>query len=149
VIGLKPGIAWEYLHVAEVELYDSAGTRITAGLKATASSTVSSNELAANVLDGNPGTICHTIELDAAAALTVQYRCPGGATTLSRVVITNRVGCCRDRLNKFRLKFINSGGSEDREAFDFVNSRASYTIPAYSGGVCTLLHPALPRHVLI
>ncbi len=129
VIDLKPGISQQtWLHVAEVELYNSAGR--VAAVQATLSTT--DHHPASNALDGNTGTFCHTGGSDPAPSLTVKYVCPGGATSLSRVIVTNRQDSqYQGRLNNFRLRFLNVGGSEDRTAFQFLSARPVYNIPAF------------------
>jgi hypothetical protein len=149
VIDLKPGVTQQTrLHVAEVELAvvrNTAGYTKVPAVQATLSST--DQNPATNVLDGNTSTYCHTLGSDLAPKLTVTYVCPGGATSLSRVVVTNRQdGNYMNRLNNFRLRFHSASGSEDRTAFQFLSARPVYNIPVFANSALLplLLRPMRP-----
>jgi hypothetical protein len=60
----------------------------------------------------------------------VRYDCPGGKTTAARVVVHNRdEDCCRERLNRFSLDFVDASGQVDPQlTFSFSGGQPVYTV---------------------
>lgn len=63
---------------------------------------------ASNVLDGNSNTFSHT---NSAANNWIQLNLQTGVRALSSVEITNRMDCCGDRLDEFRIEWQKNGES--------------------------------------
>jgi hypothetical protein len=134
-VRLNAGAAWQYLHLAEINMYNNAGNLMSKNGLAALSTVYDSNGEyfpAANCVDGNAATVCGTAAGDASARLRVHYACPTGWTrgSLSRVVVTNRAGdsALMARINSFTLDFRNMAGAIDTPSYAFAGGAASYTI---------------------
>jgi hypothetical protein len=115
----------DYLNLGEVELFDMAGQKLApASLVFTLGSTLDSYR-SSNCNDGNPFTMCHTLLTTPTLAIT--YPC-AGPTSVSKVIVTNRVDCCKDRIVKFTMDFLDATGKADRPSYQFPTPQASYTV---------------------
>jgi hypothetical protein len=112
IIQRTPGATWNFLNIAEVDLYDAAGNPYPKSSLVAALSSVYDVDAdfhpANNCIDGSGSTICHSS--DAAAdnnpRLKVSYPCSTRWTrgSLSRVVVTNRAGdTVQQRINSYTL----------------------------------------------
>jgi hypothetical protein len=115
----------------EVQLFDTAGNQIpSASLRAALTSTWDDSKAygAHLCIDGNPATFCHSRE-GSSEMLRVTYQCPSRFTSLSKVVVLNRMGAQQEgaRIASFSLEFVNFYGTVDRGSFQFVGVQPSYT----------------------
>ena len=123
----------DFLNLAEVKLYAADGAQITpvAASISTAYAGITATDSAANAIDNNLASICHTAPGDPSPTLTVSYSCPGGKTTAAKVVVHNRdEDCCRYRLTYFSLDFVDASGQVDpQRTFSFAGSgQPVYTV---------------------
>ncbi len=124
----------DYLNLGEVELFDMAGQKLApASLVFTLGSTLDSYR-SSNCNDGNPFTMCHTLLTTPTLAIT--YPC-AGPTSVSKVIVTNRVDCCKDRIVKFTMDFLDATGKADRPSYQFPTTGPSYTVTVQGAGAVT------------
>lgn len=115
-----------------MDLFDAAGAQLPRAFLTLAMGSVYQNANgsiwpAVNCNDGSSDTICHTNNTD--PTLTVKYPCAGGATSLSKVRVTNWLdACCQSRLTSFSLDFLNATGGKDRASYKFEEARPTYSI---------------------
>jgi hypothetical protein len=125
----------DYLNLGEVELFDMAGQKLApASLVFTLGSTWD-NSGASQCNDGNPATTCHTQLTTPTLAIT--YPC-AGPTSVSKVVVTNRVDCCKERIVKFTMDFLNATGNTDRPSYQFPTPQVSYAVTVPGAGASTV-----------
>jgi hypothetical protein len=89
-LSLASGVAFEYLHVSEVELYDSSGSKVpSSSLVATASSAYDPYTLASKAIDGiaDQSNMMCTSASDASPSLRIAYPCASGSSSLSKVCV--------------------------------------------------------------
>jgi hypothetical protein len=123
------------LNLAEVKLYAANGAQITPVAASISTVYDGTTDGAANTIDNNLATHCHTAWGDTRPMLNVSYSCPGGKTTAARVVVHNRdEDCCRHRLDVFSLDFVDASGQVDpRLTFSFSGSEPVYTVLGIRG----------------
>jgi hypothetical protein len=129
--------ALDLINLNEVQLFDANGAPVQptnptlSSVFADAYDTYSVNKC----FDGNLSTICHTDpgQGDNSPFLEIPYACPGGYTSLSRVLVANRFyPQTKDRINAFTLDFFDAARHKDRPSYTFAGGLANYTIWANS-----------------
>lgn len=124
------------INLADVELYDAANVMLPRQQLSFSLSTTYYGypDYAPNQCnDGNLYTICHTgnaIEMgDNQPWLRIDYNCVGGSTSLSRVLVINRDGCCQERIMDYQMEFLNVAGVADMATYRFASVQPTYNIP--------------------
>jgi hypothetical protein len=126
----------DHLNLGEVELFDMAGQKLApASLAFTLGSTHDYNSRASQCNDGNYATMCAS-QLSP-PTLTITYPC-AGPTSVSKVIVTNRVDCCKERIVKFTMDFLNATGNTDRPSYQFPTPQASYAVTVPGAGAPTV-----------
>lgn len=117
----------EYLHLAEVTLFNASGAAIPLSAVNVTSANFLQDSPAARCSDGRADTLCHSAA--GIAWLQLSYACAGGRTSVSRVVVLNRAdGGLQYRLNAYRMEFLDAGGTADRPPYQFSGGLSNYTI---------------------
>jgi len=121
------------LQLAEVQVFDLAGTNVALGKTATQSSIYPGGD-AFKAVDGNTngtfgsGSVTHTNCTDPAASWQVNL---GSDTQIARIVLWNRTDCCSERLNNGVLEVLDASGTviwtQNLSYMQYVPS-ASFTI---------------------
>jgi hypothetical protein len=124
-----------YLNLREVQLFSAAGLLQPKASLIPFLTTTGFGYSASICFDGditNDMLPCLTLDTtsgDRYPSMSIQYPCETGATSLSKVVVYNRM-TVPDRLNSFTLVFMNVARSQDRPTYAFAGSLAVYQIPA-------------------
>lgn len=116
------------INLAEVRLFNRANNQIPASQLLVALSSTHSVFAVQNCFDGNPGTICHSLNWDSGDSdpkLLVRYPC---SEELSRVEVVNRQDCCRERIADFQMRFLDASGAVLRQTFQFTGGESAYTV---------------------
>ena len=129
------------INLARVELYDGVTKLATTSLTFTLSNSYGPSYTGASCNDLDDNTICHSSLVgdlydntysDTNTFLVID----AGAQNFNRVVVTNRVGCCQERINPATL-FIYHGSLQLR-ALTFASlgtpSAATFTFSNWGGG---------------
>ncbi len=129
----------DVISLAEVELYDSANLQVLGTVSSFQRSSVysllsSATDSGAKCNDKDASTVCQSTAGDVFPALRVSYPCLGGGTSLSRVVVVNRLTCCRELIGRFAMDFVDASGALDRPSYYFPEGQASYSIDTVTTG---------------
>ena len=152
-----PAAAGSAINLAEVQLFDQAGAKMSSSLlNFTLSSTLvwegnsfsagycndgslASSPWVGSIFNTGAGQICHSSTGDPNPMLVVTYPCSLG---LSQVVVTNQYDCCSDRINDFSLD-VTDAKDEVAYTYAFALSAPSYTIRIPSECSCTVFCPCV------
>lgn len=120
----------ETLNLAEIQLFAGGGLRLLpVQLRAKMSTVRDLSHSASKCIDGDLLTFCQTLATDVRPVLTIDYPCPTGHTSLTKVIVTNianqQMG---DRVNSFTLDFLDAGGLEDHPSYVFEGGKPLYAI---------------------
>jgi len=146
----------DYLHLAEVQLYNSNGaiidrTLLNFQLSSTMSwkgvlmqagncndGSTSSNLFMNGVPNKGTGQICHSNDGDKSPMLKITYPCSSG---LSKVVVHNRGDCCRDRIDAFTLDALV--GTAVVKSYILAPTRDVYSVDVPVGELASDWHACL------
>lgn len=121
----NPTKTWDYLNLAEVEMWDARGVQVPrTSLTVAMSSTWDNVWVPGNAIDGNTATISHagSNTVDLSPYLHVGYPC---STSIASIKITNRQDCCQTRLQSYMVQLVTSGTVKWQS--EFTSAQASYT----------------------
>lgn len=137
--GPRPQYA-DTIALAEVELYDMAGVQLpdtTSSFQRSSVYALLKNpaDTGARCNDKDASTVCTSNAGEVLPMLRVSYPCLGGSSSISRVVVVNRMSCCWDLISRFDMDFVDASGALDRPSYYFSEGVAEYSIfTATTGG---------------
>lgn len=120
------------INLTELRLFNISGAQIPSSQLSVTMSSTMNPYYAANCIDGRDTSstttpnVCSTTAGGSSPWLRINHSC--SVLPLSRLQVTNRHDCCRDRITAFRMRFLNAAGGEWRSAFGFNSVQATYTV---------------------
>ncbi len=93
------------INLAEITLWNNGAALSMSGAHVAMSSFASSFGPPSNLVDGNVGTIVHT-EYNPSCDQNPWLYVDVGSRIFDQVVVTNRAGCCQNRINGARISFV-------------------------------------------
>tara|TARA_R110001599_G_scaffold49672_10_gene141703 strand:+ start:195 stop:992 length:798 start_codon:yes stop_codon:yes gene_type:complete len=125
------------LNIAEIEVFDKNNTNLSYQKGVTGSSEYPAPHLWVNLTDGNKTNFAHTLgrietEYD---SMTIDL---GGETEISKIVITNRTDCCKNRIVRAKIEIlddannivsdtVNISAMQDTYTYDFTQTNPTWT----------------------
>jgi hypothetical protein len=114
------------LNIAEIEVFDKIGTNLAYQKNVTGSSEYPAPHLWVNLTDGNKGNFAHTLgrtptEYD---SMTIDL---GGEVEISKIVITNRSDCCKNRIIGAKVEILDEGKNVVSDTVNISDLRDTYT----------------------
>ena len=125
------------LNIAEIEVFDKNNTNLSYQKGVTGSSEYPAPHLWVNLTDGNKTNFAHTLgrietEYD---SMTIDL---GGETEISKIVITNRTDCCKNRIVSAKIEIlddannivsdtVNISAMQDTYTYDFTQTNPTWT----------------------
>jgi len=125
------------LNIAEIEVFDKNNTNLSYQKGVTGSSEYPAPHLWVNLTDGNKTNFAHTLgrietEYD---SMTIDL---GGETEISKIVITNRTDCCKNRIVGAKIEIlddannivsdtVNISAMQDTYTYDFTQTNPTWT----------------------
>lgn len=144
VIRETDNMTLSYINLAEVELYDTAFTKIpNFHLSASRSVAFFQDKPASQCIDGDLNKVCFSQNLAQTSMpprLVIDYPCVDNRTALSAVLISNTMdSCCTSRIMDFTLEFVNAAGVVDRRQQLFTEAAETYLVNGTGSGAgeCT------------
>ena len=125
------------LNIAEIEVFDKNNTNLSYQKGVTGSSEYPDPHLWVNLTDGNKTNFAHTLgrietEYD---SMTIDL---GGETEISKIVITNRTDCCKNRIVSAKIEILDNANNivsdtvnisdmQDIYTYDFTQTNTTWT----------------------
>lgn len=120
----------EILNLAEIQLFTGNGLRLLpVQLRAKLTTVEDLGHSASKCIDGNLLSYCRSLSTDVRPTLTIDYPCPEGHTSLTKVIVSNIANDkYSSRINAFTLDFLDEAGLPDHPAYSFEGALPLYAI---------------------